>query len=143
MALATISGQRSCTGQQAGVRTREGWVHPCSPLLSTALSTLPQAEDTPLREGPQSSGGAAAAPAGEGAGRDAADPSEQAIGDASPALGLFPFLCRVGGGGQMDCLLSPAKLLGFCSPGLSCRQNGLASAPSPEPGADPEPEDQG
>lgn len=41
------------------------------PLCLAPLSTSLQAEDPPLREGPHSSGGPAAAQAGEGTGRDA------------------------------------------------------------------------
>lgn len=48
------------------------------PLCLAPLSTSLQAEDPPLREGPHSSGGPAAAQAGEGAGRDV--PARQAGG---------------------------------------------------------------
>lgn len=48
------------------------------PLCLAPLSTSLQAEDPPLREGPHSSGGPAAAQAGEGTGRDV--PARQAGG---------------------------------------------------------------
>lgn len=48
------------------------------PLCLAPLSTSLQAEDPPLREGPHSSGGPAAAQAGEGTGRDAPAPVRQA-----------------------------------------------------------------
>lgn len=44
MALATICGQRSCTGQLAGMDTRAGvgGVYPHYPLLKTDSSLLPR-----------------------------------------------------------------------------------------------------
>lgn len=53
-----------------------GYAH--VPLCLAPLSTSLQAEDPPLREGPHSSGGPAAAQAGEGARRDAPAPLRQA-----------------------------------------------------------------
>lgn len=53
-----------------------GYAH--IPLCLAPLSTSLQAEDPPLREGPHSSGGPAAAQAGEGARRDVPEPVRQA-----------------------------------------------------------------